>query len=241
MLEQPIRIYAKKRLGAFPELDQHIIYDDKATRPQLRYLVCGEIFKPKLVDARECVMERLKIQHANPATEVPFTPATGWTTGRKTTTQGEGRTMNAVVDTKPTTAAPAKTKGTPGRKPGALKMTGTEMPAGKWLEAIQKLTTWEAAHPKPAEDAEEQVVKAWKQERARLQGAISYQRLQAQKKIGAAPKAVAPAAPVKEVVYMTPPKFEATVKVGGCVMHIDTIDDLELAVRMIKGLSTKSK
>lgn len=239
MKEQPVRIYAKKRLGAFPELDQHIIYDETATQRKFRYLVCGEAFHTKLVDARECVKERLKIEHANPATEVHYTPATGWTFGPRTTTQGEGSPMNAVVDSKATTATPAVTpRVKPGPRPGSrMQVAATEVPTGKWLEAVQKLADWEAKNPKPADDAEEGIKKQWKLERQRLNGNVTYNRQQVQKKNAPAEKPAATpvtaqkATPVLASVQLD---LKASIVFNGVKMECDSIKGIESALAMIK-------
>lgn len=249
---KPIRIYAKKRFGAYPEVDKHILVDLNA-KPHERYLVDGEDFKKNLVDARTLVAERLQLKAPQilAATEVHYTPACGYkqSNHRHNKPTDEGNNMNAVADkvqaTLPNVNAPQ-----------------VEVPTGKWADAVAKLVKWETENKKPTEAGAE--LDTWTKQHKRLQDSVLYQKgvvLGTHKARGPQAGAKKPAPkPLKdEAKTLPPPKPGAALKVkvqtamanatkpamsanitfGGLKMSCDTVADLEAAVLMLKGAGAK--
>ena len=57
-----IKVYARKRHGAYPEVDNFILVDLAAIKTE-RYLVDGEAFAPNLAKAREMMAEKLQLRN----------------------------------------------------------------------------------------------------------------------------------------------------------------------------------
>lgn len=232
------RVYAAKRLGAFPELDEHIIHDPKSNNPLFRYLAGGVHFCTNLVEARESVAAMLNIQHANPATEVEYQPATGWTVkGRKATTNDEGSNMSATV-------IPAATEKT---KPVRMVRTLRTVPRGKYKVALAAVEAkLQVINALPADTPPEQLAQH-KKELESLRSAQSYQKgmqikeddARAQSKTSAPAKqkatVIAPTPAPAEMPMATRAQPRFSVSFGStATIGVNEISDLEAVVRMVK-------
>lgn len=233
------RIYSKKPLGAYPEVDQSILHNPSATKPEERYLVLGEKFAGSLAAARALASDMLKVANRNTITEVEYEPATGWhyKYPQRRTKSDEGKIMTQA------NATPA-----------------TEVqPTGKWLMALTELTNWMEANAKP-DDTDPVNLNAWNTKHKQMQDRVSYHKgvvLGSKKPRGAKPKAAKPnktttlgaelgkekpqPSSKKERVFAAAAKFVANISVGGIKMQCDTIEDLDRAVTMIKAMSKPAK
>ena len=235
------RVYSKKPLGAYPEVDDSIIHDATATKPHERYLVLGEKFTGSLAAARALASDMLKVANRNIETHVDYEPATGWhfKHGRRIKSD-EGSKM-----TQPVTEVQA---------------------SGKWLDAINAMNKWVADTTKPTADQVAEL-DAWNKKHRRLEDSITYHKGVALGTVkprgvakGSTPRPTPtprtnktttlgselgrekPAATTKERVraaivnatHAIP--LQANISIGGMKISCDTIVDLERAVTMIKGM-----
>jgi len=230
------RIYSKKPLGAYPEVDQSILHNPSATKPEERYLVLGEKFAGSLAAARALASDMLKVANRNTITEVEYEPATGWhyKYPQRRTKSDEGKIMTQA------NATPA-----------------TEVqPTGKWLMALTELTNWMEANAKP-DDTDPVNLNAWNTKHKQMQDRVSYHKgvvLGSKKPRGAKPKAAKPnkmtvkqvgEQKAKEVVAFAqaPAKFKtdisAVINFNGVKMQCDSIEGIFTAITMIKASVAK--
>lgn len=227
------RVYSKKPLGAYPEVDNSIIHDATATKPQERYLVLGEKFTGSLAAARALAADMLKVANRNIETHVDYEPATGWHHKggpRCATKSDEGTIMNQAT-------------------------TQIE-PTGKWLKAVNEMNTWVGANSRPA-DTETEALATWNKKHKQMQDRIAYHKgvalgttkprgskagvrkgpakPAANKTSTANPAAVKPdAAPRAYQQQFKDAVLTGNINFGGVKMQIDSIDGLENVVMLIK-------
>ena len=158
------RVYTKRRFGAHPEVDQHILQDTKATNPRYRYYAC-ESYHRNLAAARDAVVNCLHVPHENKVTEVHYIPPTGWhTTKGKSTAITQGAEMTNAIPTEPRTRSPNKFPR--GQAPKGV-------PTGYYAEALRQLGEWTDKTP-PTDPVE---LAAYQKEGVRLHKKVSSTRI----------------------------------------------------------------
>ena len=158
------RIYTKKRYGAHPEVDNHILQDTKATNPIHRYFACDSYHR-NLAAARDAVVNCLRVPHENKVTEVLYIPPTGWhTTKGKSTAITQGAEMTKAIKPEARTRSPNKFPR--GQEPKGV-------PVGYYAEALRQLGEWTDKTP-PTDPTE---LAAYQKEGVRLHKKVSSTRI----------------------------------------------------------------
>lgn len=232
-----LRRYAKKPLGTYPEVDNFIIHDPKASKPRHRYLVDGEEFAASLTSAREKMVERLKISDpkVTAATEVHYTPATGFKYNHrnKPTDEGEQQMAEAIANA-----------GTESKSEAISVMKG---PA----ELQQELDNWLKANPEPAKGTPER--NTWVKNRTTMKMRITVAKNKAEGKPTPGRKAAAnpivhkekpvvkkdqqpaptqkPAAQPRAPMAMMQPMM---IETGGIKITVNNADQMDMAIGSLK-------
>lgn len=236
------RVYSKKALGAYPEVDNNILHDPTATQPQERYLVLGEKFAGSLAAARALAADMLQVANRNTVTEVEYQPATGWhhTGGNhRKSKSDEGTIMNQAT-------TPAEVQ-----------------PTGKWLNAVNDLQKWVDDNNRPA-DTETEALGVWNKKHKQMQDRVTYHKGVAlgttkprgMQKGAGAPRpgtsvrknktstanpasASTPAMAAKSVFVNSKVDISASIKFNGVKMECDSIEGIFNAISMIKASVAK--